>query len=135
MASIIPNNPIGRRIVCELIYGLRPGAHTFNMGIIPVQPDISEDRVGRKQPRQIQLYAELLRLLPYETADWPRISVLEVAAAGGGGLYYLQKRYRPLEAIGIELSTIAAWRGRRLGSTSDRARPVDCRLKPAGSIV
>ena len=52
--------------------------------------------------------------------EWRRSSVLEVAAGVGGGLLYLQTRYRPNEVIGVDTSIVAVRRGRRLGIDSRR---------------
>ncbi len=115
MVSLIPRHPLGRRLVYELIHLVRANRTALNPGFSPVQPAISNDPDFAKEQRQIQLYAELLALLPVDDEQWQKASVLEVAAAGGGGLRYLRKRYQPREAIGIELSIFAAWRGRRRG--------------------
>lgn len=109
MPSLIPRTPWARRLVYELIY-LWPGVHrwgTFNVGFGPTEPGI--------ESRQIQLYAELFKQIPWDVPHWQRSSCLELAAGGGGGLLYLKAHRRPTETIGIDLSYVAAWRGRRLG--------------------
>jgi SAM-dependent methyltransferase len=116
MASLIPQHPLGRRLVYELIHLARVGRTALNVGFSPVQPAIGDDPDFASEQGQIQLYAELLALLPFDDDQWRKVSVLEVGAAGGSGLRFLQKRYQPREIIGIELSTVAAWRGRRQGA-------------------
>lgn len=122
MRSLIPDHPWARRLVYELIYGW-PGSRrtfAFNVGFAPVLPDIRNDAVFGDEPYPIQLYAELFALAPLDAMEWRRSSVLEVAAGVGGGLLYLQTRYRPNEVIGVDTSSVAVRRGRRLGIDSRR---------------
>jgi hypothetical protein len=122
MPSLIPDHPWARSLVYELIYGW-PGSRrttAFNVGFAPVLPDIRNDPVFANEPYPIQLYAELFALAPLDAAEWRRSSVLELAAGVGGGLFYLQTRYRPSEVIGIDASIVAVRRGRRLGVDSRR---------------
>ncbi len=135
MPSLIPDRPWARRLVYELIYAW-PGSRrtaAFNVGFAPVLPDIRNDPVFADEPHQIQLYAELFALAPLDAAAWRRSSVLEVAAGVGGGLLYLQTRYRPGEVIGIDASIVAVRRSRRLGVDSRRGNATslafeDCRF-------
>ena len=117
MPSLIPRQAWARRLVYELIYAWPGGrrATTFNVGVAPAMAIIRDDPAFANDPNQAQLYAELLELAPIDTKGWRESRVLEVAAGCGGGLLYLQKHFCPREAIGIDLSRIAAWRGRRLG--------------------
>ncbi len=117
MPSLIPQSSSARRLVYELIYAW-PGTWTgttFNVGMAPVDPFVLADPQLARDASQIQLYAELFSLAQYDAFEWRESSVLEVAAGCGGGLLYLSKRYKPREAIGVDLSVVAAWRGRRLG--------------------
>ena len=113
MAPIIPTSSLGRRLAYELIYLLRPRRLAFNPGYAPVECAVANDPDFKREPRQFQLYAELLRLLPLSDVVWRTSAILEVGAGAGVGIKYIQKRYRPRMAIGIELSAVAAWRGRR----------------------
>lgn len=117
MSSLIPQSAWARRLVYELIYAW-PGTWsgtTFNVGMAPVDPCVLADPQLARDASQIQLYAELFSLAQRDAAQWRQSSVLEIAAGCGGGLLYLAKRHEPREAIGVDLSAIAAWRGRRLG--------------------
>jgi SAM-dependent methyltransferase len=117
LASLIPESPWARRLVYELVYAWPGSRHatTFNVGMAPVDPDILADPALAGDAHQIQLYAELFSLAALDAAAWRQKTVVEVAAGGGGGLLYLSKRHRPRIAVGIDVSAIAAWRGRRLG--------------------
>lgn len=117
MPSLIPHNAWARRLIYELIYAW-PGSwatSTFNVGIAPVDPFVLADPQLARDAYQIQLYAELFSLVHRDAAWWRQSSVLEVAPGCGGGLLYLSKRFGPSEAIGVDISAVAAWRGRRLG--------------------
>lgn len=117
MPSLIPRSPWARRLVYELVYAWPGSRHatTFNVGLAPTHPDILADPDLARDGSQIQLYAELFALAGLGDEEWRRASVVEIAAGCGGGLIYLSKRHRPREAIGIDMSAVAAWRGRRLG--------------------
>ncbi len=76
---------------------------------ILADPDLAGDA------NQIQLYAELLALAGRDADAWRQSAIIEVAAGCGGGLLYVSKKYRPRKLIGIDVSAVAARRGRRLG--------------------
>lgn len=117
MPSLIPNSPWGRRLVYELVYAW-PGsqrAKSFNVGVAPVDAAILADPDLAGDANQIQLYAELFALAGVDDEAWRQSAVIEVAAGCGGGLLYLSKRHRPFKAVGIDISAVAAQRGRRLG--------------------
>lgn len=117
MPSLIPKSTWARRLVYELVYAWPASWHatTFNVGVAPVDPEILADPALARDASQIQLYAELFALAELDSDSWRQATVIEVAAGCGGGLLYLSKRYQPRRAIGIDVSAIAARRGRRLG--------------------
>ena len=116
MPSLIPQQRWARRLVYELVYAWpSPRTRTFNVGFAPASEDIRRDSSFARQANQIQLYAELFEMASFNASQWQCSSVLEVGAGCGGGLMYLQRRHSPKEVIGIDLSSIAAARGRRLG--------------------
>lgn len=117
MASFISPRPWLRRLTYELIYAAPPfgKATSFNRGFAPVQPDLCNDPAFAHDPSQIQLYAELFDLIPFDAAQWRSSSVLEVAAGCGGGLLYVQKHYRPARVVGLDQASFAVRRARRLG--------------------
>lgn len=117
MPSLIPQTPWARRLVYELVYAWPGSRHltTFNVGLAPVDAEILADPAMAGNVHQIQLYAELFSLAGLDADAWRRSAVIEVAAGCGGGLLYLSRRHRPHTAIGVDMSAIAAWRGRRLG--------------------
>jgi ubiquinone/menaquinone biosynthesis C-methylase UbiE len=114
---LIPQSAWARRLVYELIYAW-PGtwrSTTFNVGMAPADAFVLADPQLASNASQIQLYAELFSLAPWNADQWRQSAVLEIAAGCGGGMLYVSRRYRPREAIGIDFSAVAAWRGRRLG--------------------
>lgn len=117
MPSLIPKSPWARRLVYELVYAWPAGrrATTFNVGLAPVDPAILANPVLAGDANQIQLYAELFALAGLDAESWRQSAVVEVAAGCGGGLLYLSKWHKPRMAIGIDVSAVAARRGRRLG--------------------
>lgn len=117
MPSLIPRSVWARRLVYELVYAWPGSGHatTFNAGLVPVDRDILADSDLAQDASQIQLYAELLTLAKLDDEAWRHAAVVEVAAGCGGGLLYLSKRHTPREAIGIDISAVAARRGWRLG--------------------
>jgi SAM-dependent methyltransferase len=117
MPSFISRRPWLRRLTYELIYATPPfgKATAFNRGFAPVQADLCDDPAFAHDPSQIQLYAELLDLMPLDATQWQGSSVLEVAAGCGGGLLYAQKRYRPARVVGLDQASFAVRRARRLG--------------------
>lgn len=117
MPSLIPQSSWARRLVYELVYAWPGSRHatTFNVGMVPVDPDILADPALARDASQIQLYAELFALAELDGDSWRQATVIEVAAGRGGGLLYLSKRHKPRKAIGIDMSAVAARRGRRLG--------------------
>lgn len=116
MPSLIPQQAWARRLVYELVYAWpSPRTRTFNVGFAPASEDIRRDSRFARQANQIQLYAELFETASLSANQWQGSSVLEVGAGCGGGLMYLKGRHSPKELIGIDVSSIAAARGRRLG--------------------
>lgn len=117
MPSLIPKSPWARRLAYELVYAWPGSRHatTFNVGMAPVDAAILADPALAGNANQIQLYAELFALAGLDAEAWRQSAVIEVAAGCGGGLLYLSKRHRPRTAIGIDISAVAARRGRRLG--------------------
>ena len=117
MPSLIPHSTWARRLVYELVYAWPGSGHasTFNVGMAPVDPEILADPGLAREASQIQLYAELFALAELDGDSWRQATVIEVAAGCGGGLLYLSKRHKPRKAAGIDMSAVAAWRGRRLG--------------------
>ena len=117
MCSLIPQQGQLQRLTYELIHAWQAvtGRTTFNFGFSPVDPAILSDPEFAKEADHLQLYAELLALLPWDAASWKRSAILEIATGSAGGLLYLQRRYGPCEAVGIDMSAIAAWRARRKG--------------------
>jgi len=112
--SLVPKQQWARRLVYELIHVAQAvgGRATFNFGYAPADPLISGDREFAREADHIQLYAEVLALLPWHHTTWCKAAVLEVAAAGGGGLRFLRKRYGPREVVGVDISTVAVYRAR-----------------------
>lgn len=117
MSSFIPQGTWARRLAYELVYAWPGSRHatTFNIGLAPVEASILSDPALAGDAFQIQLYAELFSLAGLDADAWRRSSVIEVAAGCGGGLLYLSRRHHPRTAVGVDVSGIAAWRGRRLG--------------------
>jgi SAM-dependent methyltransferase len=117
MGSLIPRQAVFRQLTYELIHAWQAvtGRTTFNFGFSPVDEAISSDPELAREAEHVQLYSELLTLLPWDADSWGRSAVLEIATGSAGGLLYLQRRYGPSEAVGIDVSTIAAWRARRRG--------------------
>jgi SAM-dependent methyltransferase len=117
MASFISRRPWLRRLTYELIYAAPTfsKATAFNRGFAPVRTDLCDDPAFAYDPSQIQLYAELFDLMPFDATQWRSSSVLEVAAGCGGGLLYVQKRYRPARVVGLDQASFAVRRARRLG--------------------
>lgn len=117
LSSFIPQGAWARRLAYELVYAWPGSRHatTFNIGLAPVDAAILSDPALAGDAFQIQLYSELFSLAGLDAEVWRRSSVIEVAAGCGGGLLYLSRRHRPRTAVGVDLSGIAAWRGRRLG--------------------
>ncbi len=117
MPSLIPQSAWARRLVYEMIYAWPGswGGSTFNVGMAPVDPFVLGDPRLARDANQVQLYAELFSMVQRDATWWRQSSVLEIAAGCGGGLLYLSKRHAPREAIGVDISAVAAWRGRRLG--------------------
>src|SRR4051812_9417647 len=115
--SLIPRSPWARRLAYEVIYlwfGIqRPGM--FNVGFLPVRPDILADPAFAIRPGQIQLYAEMFKQIPWDAEQWRGSKCLELAAGCGGGLLYLKTHLAAQNATGIEQSYVAAWRARQLG--------------------
>ena len=87
----------------------------FNVGYAPVQPDVLTNSAFALRPGQIQLYAEMFKQIPWAADTWRRSECFELAAGCGGGLLYLNARFAPHAAAGIDQSYVAAWRARRLG--------------------
>src|SRR5689334_7655644 len=114
MGSFISRRPWLRRLTYELIYAAPPfgKATALNRGFAPVQTDLRDDPAFAHDPSQIQLYAELLDLMPFDATQWRSSSVLEVAAGCGGGLLYIRKRYRPARVAGLDQARFAARRAR-----------------------
>jgi SAM-dependent methyltransferase len=97
------------------LFNVLSGLRTANVGFAPVDRDISDDPAFALEARQIQLYAEILRCLPFTAEQWLSIGLLEIGAAGGAGLRYIKKRYNPRQATGVDFSRIAVWQARRAG--------------------
>jgi ubiquinone/menaquinone biosynthesis C-methylase UbiE len=117
LSSFIPQRAWARRIAYELVYAWPGSRHatTFNIGLAPVDAAILADPAFAGDAHQIQLYAELFSLAGLDAEAWRHSAIIEVAAGCGGGLLYLSRRHRPRIAVGVDVSAIAAWRGRRLG--------------------
>lgn len=117
LSSFIPQGAWVRRLAYELVYAWPGSRHvkTFNIGLAPVDAAILSDPALAEDAHQIQLYSELFSLAGLDAEGWRRSTVIEVAAGCGGGLLYLSRRHRPRTAIGVDVSAVASWRGRRLG--------------------
>jgi SAM-dependent methyltransferase len=116
-SSFIPTSAWRRRLTYELIYLAFGFARSgmFNVGFAPARQSIAENPAFAVRPTQIELYAQLFDRVPWDADRWRRSDWLELAAGCGGGLLYLGTQHSPRSALGVELSHVAAWRGRRQG--------------------
>lgn len=106
-----------RRIIYEGVYAWAciGGSVAFNRGFAPVDPGRTIDAAFSNDLSQIQLYAELVRLLPNSDREFQDLSLLDAPAGCGGGLRHLKNRYPALNATGVDTSLVARLRSKWLG--------------------
>lgn len=117
MSSFFPTHAVARRLLYELLHvwcGIK-GYSTFNIGMAPVAAEVLAERKFAREACQIQLYADLIDFAQRAAPLQPNARVLEVGAAGGGGVRYLRWRLPQAAVVGVDNASVAVLIGRLRG--------------------